>query len=37
MIYMHPGRDESAIEGVYQYGQTAIIMDDLVTGGRQHR
>jgi len=33
MIYMHPGRDESAIEGVYEYGQTAIIMDDLVTGG----
>jgi len=33
MVYMHPGRGESAIEGVYTPGQTAIIMDDLVTGG----
>jgi orotate phosphoribosyltransferase len=33
MIYLHPGRDEHVVEGVYSYGQTAIIMDDLVTGG----
>ena len=33
MIYLHPGRDERVVEGVYGYGQTAIIMDDLVTGG----
>src|SRR6476469_2420732 len=33
MIYLHPGRDEDSIEGVYTPGQTAIIMDDLVTGG----
>jgi orotate phosphoribosyltransferase/uridine monophosphate synthetase len=37
MIYLHPARDgesgETAIEGVYEPGQTAIIMDDLVTGG----
>jgi orotate phosphoribosyltransferase len=33
MIYMHPGRDEIAVEGVYTPGDTAIIFDDLVTGG----
>ena len=33
MIYLHPTRDEHVVEGVYGYGQTAIIMDDLVTGG----
>ncbi len=33
MVYLHPGRDEIMIEGVYEPGQTAIIMDDLVTGG----
>ena len=33
MVYLHPGRDEIAVEGVYNPGQTAIIMDDLVTGG----
>jgi orotate phosphoribosyltransferase/uridine monophosphate synthetase len=33
LIYLHPGRDENVIEGVYSPGQTAIIMDDLVTGG----
>jgi orotate phosphoribosyltransferase/uridine monophosphate synthetase len=33
LIYLHPGRDETTVEGVYSYGQTAIIMDDLVTGG----
>ncbi|HEY7269426.1 MAG TPA: phosphoribosyltransferase [Dehalococcoidia bacterium] len=33
MIYLHPTRAGNEIEGVYQPGQTAIIMDDLVTGG----
>ena len=34
MVYLHPGRDgEDAFEGVFEPGQTAIIMDDLVTGG----
>jgi orotate phosphoribosyltransferase/uridine monophosphate synthetase len=33
MVYMHPNRDELDVEGVYSMGQTAIIMDDLVTGG----
>ena len=33
MVYLHPGRDELVVEGVYSPGQTAIIMDDLVTGG----
>jgi orotate phosphoribosyltransferase/uridine monophosphate synthetase len=35
MIYLHPATGEkiSEIEGVYYPGQTAIIMDDLVTGG----
>ena len=33
MVYLHPNREELVVEGVYSYGQTAIIMDDLVTGG----
>lgn len=33
MVYLHPGRKNTTIEGVYQEGQTAIIMDDLITGG----
>jgi len=33
MVYLHPNRDELVVEGVYSHGQTAIIMDDLVTGG----
>jgi len=34
MIYLHPGRDgDGALEGVFEAGQTVIIMDDLVTGG----
>ena len=35
MIYLHPapGDKASNIEGVYDPGQKAIIMDDLVTGG----
>jgi orotate phosphoribosyltransferase len=33
MVYLHPNRDEFVVEGVYDHGQTAIIMDDLVTGG----
>jgi orotate phosphoribosyltransferase len=40
MVYLHPGRQHElgappkpAIEGVYETGQTVIIIDDLVTGG----
>jgi orotate phosphoribosyltransferase/uridine monophosphate synthetase len=33
LIYIHPDRGGGDVEGVYQPGQTAIIMDDLVTGG----
>lgn len=34
MVYLHPVRNgEASFEGVYVPGQTAIIMDDLVTGG----
>jgi orotate phosphoribosyltransferase len=33
LVYLHPGRDEVVVEGVYEPGQTALIMDDLVTGG----
>jgi orotate phosphoribosyltransferase len=33
MIYLQPTREGSEIEGAYQPGHTAIIMDDLVTGG----
>jgi len=33
LVYLHPGREEVVVEGVYEPGQTALIMDDLVTGG----
>src|SRR3990170_4178631 len=33
MIYLHPTRSGNVIEGFYHPNQTAIIMDDLVTGG----
>lgn len=33
MIYLRPNREGNDIEGVWQPNQTAIIMDDLVTGG----
>ena len=35
LIYLHPHNDdlESEVEGIYHPSQTAIIMDDLVTGG----
>jgi orotate phosphoribosyltransferase/uridine monophosphate synthetase len=33
MVYLHPTREEIVVEGVYQHGDTAIILDDLVTGG----
>jgi orotate phosphoribosyltransferase len=33
MVYLHPNREDVVIEGVYRPGETAIIMDDLVTGG----
>ncbi|HLF78598.1 MAG TPA: phosphoribosyltransferase family protein [Dehalococcoidia bacterium] len=34
MVYLHPARDgAAAFEGVFEPGQTAIIIDDLVTGG----
>jgi orotate phosphoribosyltransferase/uridine monophosphate synthetase len=33
LIYLHPSREDSMIEGVYGAGQQAIIMDDLITGG----
>ena len=35
MIYLHPlpSGKETQLEGVFEPGQTAIIMDDLVTGG----
>jgi orotate phosphoribosyltransferase/uridine monophosphate synthetase len=35
MIYRHPRKDDvgSDIEGRYHFGQTALIMDDLITGG----
>lgn len=36
MIYLHPTRDgrEQVIEGTYTSGQTVLIIDDLITGGR---
>jgi orotate phosphoribosyltransferase/uridine monophosphate synthetase len=33
MVYLHPTREEIVVEGVYDHGDTAIILDDLVTGG----
>lgn len=33
LIYLHPNREGTVIEGIYEFGQTAIIMDDLITGG----
>jgi orotate phosphoribosyltransferase len=33
LVYLHPNRHELVVEGVYTPGQTAIILDDLVTGG----
>jgi orotate phosphoribosyltransferase/uridine monophosphate synthetase len=35
LIYLHPHKDdlESDVEGLYHPSQTALIMDDLVTGG----
>ena len=36
MIYLHPTQDgqEHVIEGTYSSGQTVLIIDDLITGGR---
>ncbi|MBM3224339.1 MAG: phosphoribosyltransferase [Candidatus Tectomicrobia bacterium] len=36
MIYLHPSQDgrEQRIEGTYSSGQTVLIIDDLITGGR---
>lgn len=36
MIYLHPAKDggETAVEGTYASGQTVLIIDDLITGGR---
>lgn len=36
MIYLHPARngEGTVVEGVYEEGQTALIIDDLITGGR---
>jgi orotate phosphoribosyltransferase len=35
LIYLHPRKDdlESDVEGIYHPSQTALIMDDLITGG----
>jgi orotate phosphoribosyltransferase len=35
MIYLHPRKDDldSDVEGIYHPSQTALIMDDLITGG----
>ncbi len=33
LIYLHPGREGNVIEGVYTPNQSAMILDDLVTGG----
>jgi orotate phosphoribosyltransferase/uridine monophosphate synthetase len=33
LVYLHPTREEVTVEGVYDHGDTAIILDDLVTGG----
>jgi len=36
LIYLHPAKNDegSVIEGACQTGQTALIIDDLITGGR---
>lgn len=36
MIYLHPARngEGTIVEGVYEEGQTVLIIDDLITGGR---
>jgi orotate phosphoribosyltransferase len=36
LIYLHPHKDDldSEVEGLYHPSQTALIMDDLITGGR---
>jgi orotate phosphoribosyltransferase len=36
MIYLHPARNGEGhvVEGVYEGGQTVLIIDDLITGGR---
>jgi orotate phosphoribosyltransferase/uridine monophosphate synthetase len=36
LIYLHPAKngEGSVIEGTYEPGQTALIIDDLITGGR---
>ena len=36
MIYLHPAKDGQGhvIEGTYSSGQTVLIIDDLITGGR---
>jgi orotate phosphoribosyltransferase/uridine monophosphate synthetase len=35
LVYLHPRKDdlESDVEGLYHPSQTALIMDDLITGG----
>lgn len=36
MIYLHPAKngEGTLVEGVYEEGQTVLIIDDLITGGR---
>lgn len=36
LIYLHPSKDgrDQGIEGTYASGQTVLIIDDLITGGR---
>ncbi len=33
LIYIHPAAEETYVEGIYRPNQTALIMDDLATGG----
>jgi orotate phosphoribosyltransferase/uridine monophosphate synthetase len=38
MVYIHPAKDRDAtttpfLEGIYQRGETVILIDDLITGG----
>ncbi len=37
MVYVHPSKDREAakpfLEGIYQRGETVLLLDDLVTGG----